>query len=47
LQGRNIDNANFFKVQDLASKTDDDLYNLLLTEFPSFVKEARSKNLIA
>lgn len=46
LDGRNIDNANFFKVDNLGQKTDQELYALLLTEFPSFVKEARSKNLI-
>lgn len=46
LQGRNIDNANFFSVNDLSAKSDDDLYKLLLTEFPSYVKEARDKGLI-
>lgn len=46
LSGRNIDNANFFKVDNLANKTDEDLYKLLLTEFPSFIKEARTKNMI-
>lgn len=46
LSGRNIDNANFFTVKDLKQKTDDELYQLLLTEFPSYVKEARNKGLI-
>jgi hypothetical protein len=46
LSGRNIDNANFFRVQDLANRTDQELYQLLLTEFPSFITEAKSKNLI-
>jgi hypothetical protein len=46
LSGRNIDNANFFTVKDLQQKSDDELYNLLLTEFPSYVKEARQKGLI-
>ena len=46
LTGRNIDNANFFTVNDLSQKTDDELYQLLLTEFPSYVKEARTKGLI-
>lgn len=47
LSGRNIDNANFFKVENLNNKTDEQLYSLLLTEFPTFVTEARTKNLIA
>lgn len=46
LSNRNIDNANFFKIQNIAAKTDDELYALLLTEFPSFVFDARVKNLI-
>jgi hypothetical protein len=46
LSGRNIDNANFFKVPDLSTKSDDDLYSLLLNEFPSFINEARNKRLI-
>lgn len=46
LSGRTIDNANFFQVEDLGRKTDENLYKLLLTEFPSFVKEARNKQLI-
>ncbi len=46
LSGRNIDNANFFKVDDLSRKTDEELYQLLLTEFPSFVTEARTKGMI-
>lgn len=46
LTGRNIDNANFCKVDNLGRKTDDELYALLLKEFPSFVKEARSKGMI-
>lgn len=46
LSGRNIDNANFFKVDNLNRKSDDDLYALLLHEFPSFIREARQKNMI-
>lgn len=46
MPGRNIDNANFFSVKDLAGKTDDELYGLLLVEFPSYVREAKSKGLI-
>lgn len=46
ISGRNIDNANFFEVHDLSHKTDDELYALLLNEFPFFITEARSKNMI-
>ena len=46
MSGRNIDNANFFAVEDVTKMSDDDLYKLLLTEFPTYVHEARSKKLI-
>jgi len=46
MSGRNIDNAGFFKVPDLSKVSDKDLYKLLLTEFPSFIKEARTKGMI-
>lgn len=46
LSGRFLDNANFFKVDDLARKTDDDLYALLLAEFPGWIPQAKSKGLI-
>jgi hypothetical protein len=46
LSGRNIDNCGFFKVENLSNITDERLYEMLLVEFPSFVKEARNKGLI-
>jgi hypothetical protein len=46
LTGRNIDNCGFFKVDNLSNITDAKLYESLLVEFPSFVKEARNKGLI-
>lgn len=46
MDGRFIDNANFFTVPNLAHKTDDELYGLLLQEFPSFVTGARAKQMI-
>lgn len=46
LGGRNIDNANFCKIQNPNSKSDDDLYALLLKEYPGFVMEARTKKLV-
>jgi hypothetical protein len=44
--GRFIDNANFFKIENLSKKTDEELYSLLLNEFPQYIVEARSKSLI-
>ncbi len=47
MSGRFIDNANFFQVKDLKSMTDEDLYGKLLAEYPTWLKEARSRDLIA
>jgi hypothetical protein len=47
LDGRKIDNANFFKCQNITHIADDELYKLLMTEFPSWLKEAKQFNLIA
>jgi hypothetical protein len=46
LPGRFIDNANFFSVRSLDRMNDDELYDKLLGEFPSWINEARSKQLI-
>jgi uncharacterized protein with von Willebrand factor type A (vWA) domain len=46
LQGRLIDNANFFSIANLDGKTDDELYKLLLTEFPAWIPQAKAKELI-
>lgn len=43
---RVIDNANFFKVSNLSEKTDQELYDLLLNEFPGFIPEAKAKGLL-
>lgn len=46
LNGRFIDNANFFKLNDLRDITDNDLYSRLLTEFPEWLKLAKEKSII-
>jgi hypothetical protein len=46
LSGRLIDNADFFAVNDISSISDDELYDRLLTEVPSWLKEARSKGVL-
>ena len=38
LSGRYVDNADFFKVEDINTMSDDDLYSKLFTEFPSWLK---------
>ncbi|ANY65324.1 hypothetical protein BBD42_01640 [Paenibacillus sp. BIHB 4019] len=45
LDGRYIDNANFLKVQNLDKISDDDLYDSLLIEFPTWLQEAKAKQL--
>jgi hypothetical protein len=46
LRGRKIDNANFFKCPNISRTTDDELYSLLMAEFPDWTKKARNLNLI-
>ncbi|PIE94510.1 VWA domain-containing protein [Bacillus fungorum] len=46
LTGRFIDNANFFNVANPAGIPDNQLYDLLMTEYPEWVKLATSKGLI-
>ncbi|MBG9446668.1 VWA domain-containing protein [Cytobacillus firmus] len=46
MDGRYIDNANFFHIKDVEAISDNELYDLLLNEFPDWLKEAREKNVI-
>jgi hypothetical protein len=46
MSGRFIDNADFFSIEDPSSIPDDELYNLLMQEYPAWIKEARSKGLL-
>lgn len=46
LEGRFIDNANFFQANDLDKMTDEELYNKLLNEFPQWLQEAKAKSII-
>ncbi len=41
LPGRLVDNAGFFQVDDIDGITDAELYDLLLSEFPQWLAEAR------
>lgn len=46
MEGRYIDNANFFAVNNINKISDDELYSKLLNEYPSWIKEAREKNIL-
>lgn len=46
LDRRYIDNADFFCVSDPEKISDDDLYKLLMTEYPNWLREARAKGLL-
>lgn len=47
LSGRYIDNADFFSVEDPQHVSDHELYDLLMQEYPSWVRAASTKGLIA
>jgi hypothetical protein len=46
LSGRYLDNADFFSVEDPNSISDNGLYDLLMQEYPEWVKAATTKGLI-
>lgn len=46
LTNRKIDNANFFSINNITEISDESLYNKLLNEFPSWIKEAKNSNII-
>ncbi|MBF0538303.1 MAG: VWA domain-containing protein [Nitrospirae bacterium] len=46
LGGRYVDNANFFSVEDPQHISDNELYDLLMTEYPAWLKLAREKKLL-
>ncbi len=47
LKGRFIDNASFFELDDISKVSDEELYDRLLSEFPSWIVEARRKGILA
>jgi len=47
MEGRFIDNANFFQLNDISKISDKELYERLLNEVPSWLKEAKEKNILA
>ncbi|MET9844787.1 VWA domain-containing protein [Streptomyces ossamyceticus] len=46
LPGRRVDNVGFFAVDDISRVPDTELYDRLLSEFPSWIREARRLNII-
>ncbi len=46
MPGRYLDNANFFSVEDPAIIKDEELYDLLMQEYPEWVSLAKAKGLI-
>lgn len=47
LEGRVVDNCNFFEMDNITSLSDERLYELLLEEFPDWLKAARQKGIVA
>lgn len=46
MEGRAVDNANFFSAVQINNVTDLELYNKLMAEFPSWIDKAKQKNLL-
>lgn len=46
LKGRYVDNADFFKIQNINKVSDKDLYNCLLNEYPGWLTTIRKKGMI-
>lgn len=46
MSGRFVDNANFFSVTDPEDITDEELYGLLMTEYPQWLSEVKNKSLV-
>jgi vWA found in TerF C terminus len=46
MEGRFIDNANFFHIKDIEKISDEELYNNLLNEFPEWLGEAKTKGIL-
>ncbi|WP_370101853.1 VWA domain-containing protein [Streptacidiphilus sp. MAP12-20] len=46
LPGRYVDNADFFAVQDPQNVSDEQLFELMMNEYPSWLQQARSRGLL-
>jgi hypothetical protein len=46
MPGRFLDNADFFSVKDPAEIPDDQLYDLMMTEYPGWLQQAKQRGLV-
>ena len=46
MEGRYVDNASFFALDDFMSVSNEDLYDRLLNEFPEWLREIKAKGMI-
>lgn len=46
MSGRYVDNANFFALNDVLKISDDEIYDRLLVEFPSWLKQPKVEEMI-
>lgn len=46
MKGRIVDNAGFFELDSIGSKTEEEIYELLLSEFPIWLKAAKEKGIL-
>lgn len=46
MEGRKVDNANFFAIEDLSSMSDKALYSKLMSEYPDYITKAKQLNII-
>lgn len=47
MKGRFVDNANFFQANDLDKMSDEELYERMLSEFPSYIDLAKNLGILA
>ena len=47
MEGRVVDNCNFFKIDNIESISEATLYDFLLQEFPIWLTEAKNKNILS
>ena len=46
MEGRVVDNAGFFALDDIDQVSDDDLYQRLLSEFPDWMRAAKTASIL-
>jgi hypothetical protein len=46
MSDRYVDNSDFFSIENPESIADQELYDLLMTEYPNWLKLAKTKNLL-